>query len=180
MGFIRQKSLFSRRAVNKLIELYAKKDNWHNIDKNKGNLGYGWFHYSLIRILQPKRILVIGSRYGYIPAICAVACKDNNKGRVDFVDAGYDFRKADHRKHWGGIGFWKKIKPAEHFGKFSLERHISGYIMTSYEFSKKHPQRLWGYINIDGDHSYEGVKFDFETFWPRLEKGGFLSLHDIY
>ena len=31
---------------------------------------------------------------------------------------------------------------------------------------------------IDGDHSYEGVKKDYELFWPKLEKGGFIVFHD--
>jgi cephalosporin hydroxylase len=31
---------------------------------------------------------------------------------------------------------------------------------------------------IDGDHSYEGVKFDFENYFPLLEKGGYVILDD--
>jgi len=32
---------------------------------------------------------------------------------------------------------------------------------------------------IDGDHSYEGVKKDFENFYPLLKMGGYLIFHDI-
>lgn len=31
---------------------------------------------------------------------------------------------------------------------------------------------------IDGDHSYEGVKFDYETYFPLLEAGGYLIFDD--
>lgn len=31
---------------------------------------------------------------------------------------------------------------------------------------------------IDGDHSYEGVKFDFETYFPLLQPGGFVIFDD--
>jgi cephalosporin hydroxylase len=31
---------------------------------------------------------------------------------------------------------------------------------------------------VDGDHSYEGVKFDFENYFPLLEKGGYVILDD--
>jgi cephalosporin hydroxylase len=31
---------------------------------------------------------------------------------------------------------------------------------------------------IDGDHSYEGVKFDFETYFPLLEPGGYVIFDD--
>jgi predicted O-methyltransferase YrrM len=32
---------------------------------------------------------------------------------------------------------------------------------------------------IDGDHSYEGVKRDFELYSPLVRPGGFIALHDI-
>ena len=33
---------------------------------------------------------------------------------------------------------------------------------------------------IDGDHSYEGVKHDFEKFFPKVKKGGYVLLHDFH
>jgi predicted O-methyltransferase YrrM len=32
---------------------------------------------------------------------------------------------------------------------------------------------------IDGDHSYEGVKADYETYAPLVRPGGLVALHDI-
>lgn len=32
---------------------------------------------------------------------------------------------------------------------------------------------------IDGDHSYEGVKADFENYRPYVKPGGFIAFHDI-
>lgn len=32
---------------------------------------------------------------------------------------------------------------------------------------------------IDGDHSYEGVKMDFEMYSPLVRKGGVVAFHDI-
>ena len=32
---------------------------------------------------------------------------------------------------------------------------------------------------IDGDHSYEGVKKDFELYEPLVKKGGLICFHDI-
>jgi len=32
---------------------------------------------------------------------------------------------------------------------------------------------------IDGDHSYDGVKKDYEMYAPLVKKGGFLLLHDV-
>jgi len=35
------------------------------------------------------------------------------------------------------------------------------------------------FLFIDGDHTYEGVKQDFETFSPLVKKGGLVAFHDI-
>ena len=35
------------------------------------------------------------------------------------------------------------------------------------------------FLFIDGDHSYEGVKTDFELYSPLVKKGGIISFHDI-
>lgn len=35
------------------------------------------------------------------------------------------------------------------------------------------------YLFIDGDHSYEGVKKDFELYSPLVRAGGVIVFHDI-
>ena len=34
------------------------------------------------------------------------------------------------------------------------------------------------FIFIDGDHTFEGVSFDFNKFFPNLKKGGIIAFHD--
>ncbi len=173
--------IYNNIGVKRIIKLYAKGDIWHNQDKKTGNLGYGWIHYGLIRNFKPKKVLCIGSRYGFVPAVCAVGCRDNKFGKVDFVDAGMDMN--DFNKvagnHWGGVGFWKKCNSKKYFGKFGLQDYLDLYVMTTAEFAKKYPKRKYDYIHVDGDHSYNGVKLDFDLFWPKLNKGGFIAFHDI-
>lgn len=175
-------SLLNKREISRFIKYFAKGDNWHHVDESRGGLGYGWIHYSLIRLLNPKRVLCVGSKWGFIPAVCALACRDNgNGGIVDFVDAGFDMNDYDKvaGEHWGGVGFWKKCNPNKYFGKFSLEKNISLKVMKTQEYADKNKSKKYTYVHIDGDHSYEGVKLDFKLFWPRVEKGGFLAIHDI-
>jgi predicted O-methyltransferase YrrM len=33
---------------------------------------------------------------------------------------------------------------------------------------------------LDGDHSIEGVRFDFDNFGPRIPSGGWIAFHDYY
>lgn len=168
--------LIKRLISRKLIEKYSG-DEGQNVNFNQFFLGFGLIHYAFIRNIKPKNILCIGSRKGYIPAIMALACKDNAEGHVDFIDAGYDANCIG--KNWSGIGFWKKNNPTKHFAKIGVQEYISTFVMTSDKFSKKFPKKHYQYIYIDGDHSYEGVKLDYELFWPKLDSGGFISFHDV-
>jgi hypothetical protein len=178
--YLSKNNLLNRFPLKKFIKHFVKDDNWHEIDLKTKNLGYGLIHYSLIRVNQPKRILCIGSKYGFIPAICALACKHNQYGKVDFVDAGFDQSDLlNKEQHWGGVGFWKTKKGKNQFNKFSLKKFITQHLTTSLEFSTKNKANKWDYIYIDGDHSYEGAKLDYQLFWPRLTKNGIMSFHDI-
>ncbi len=174
------KRIVNNRSIKNFINHFSKGDNWHELDENSGNLGYGWVHYSLIRLLKPKRVLCIGSRYGFIPAICALACRDNGFGVVDFVDAGFSQNNIlDKDRHWGGVGFWNDKKIDKHFAKYGLAEHLKLHVMLSADFKNKYPKRKWGYMHLDGDHSYKGVKKDFHDFWPSLETKGIVGFHDI-
>lgn len=172
--------MICKRISKKFIKHFARGDNWHELDVKSGDLGYGWIHYSLIKLLKPRRVLVVGSRYGFVPAVCAQALKDIGGGVVDFVDAGYQSANPQDKNHWGGVGFWKKVNVDKHFNRFGLYKYINFYLMTSEEYVKKYLKRKYDYVYLDGDHSYKGVKGDFDRFWPRLNKEGYLALHDIY
>jgi predicted O-methyltransferase YrrM len=47
------------------------------------------------------------------------------------------------------------------------------------ETLKKVSDRKYDLLFIDGDHSYEGVKKDFEMYSPLVRKGGLVAFHDI-
>lgn len=172
----KQQVLTKHGIARTLIRVYGA-DGGHNIDPTTGFLGFGLIHYALVRNLKPRRVLCIGSRMGFIPAILALACKDNRRGQVDFVDAGYGHDNPE--KHWSGIGFWKKTHPVAHFTKLGVSDRITTHVMTTREYANKYPKRRYQYIYVDGDHSYKGVKLDYFLFWPRLDKGGFMSFHDV-
>jgi cephalosporin hydroxylase len=44
------------------------------------------------------------------------------------------------------------------------------------EYFKKYE---WNFVFIDGDHSYEGVKADFNNVLPLLKKGTLVAFHDV-
>jgi len=55
---------------------------------------------------------------------------------------------------------------------------VEMWTMTSDKAAKKFKPESMDFIFVDGDHSYEGVKKDCETYYPFLKKGGFFCGHD--
>ena len=159
-----------------LMKHFQADENGHQAETIKADLGYGWIHYGLIRQQKPKNLLCIGSRYGFIPAVMAHACKDNEFGKVDFVDAG--FGDGDEN-HWTGKAYWRNKEGMNCFKNFSLGKHIKIFVQTTKQFKQENKNKKYDYIYIDGNHSYKGAKFDFESFWPVLNKNGYMLFHDI-
>lgn len=168
---------FSNDArIVKLMKFFQADEYGHECNIKQADLGFGWIHYGLIRQLKPKKVLCIGSRYGFIPALLAQACSDNGFGMVDFVDAGYG---DESKLAWTGKGYWKTKAGQNCFTQFGLENNIKIFITTTKKFAQKYKNSTYNYIYIDGDHSYKGVKLDFELFWPKLNIGGYMIFHDI-
>ncbi len=174
--FKNRETIANRRFIRNLMVAFKADEYGHEANYEHGDLGYGWIHYGLIRQQKPKRILCVGSRHGYIPAVLAQACKDNGFGKVDFVDAGFD---QDESGGWTGVGYWRTSHGRLAFAKYGLDQYLSLFVMLNTDFAKKYPKNTYDYIYIDGDHSLKGVILDFKLFWPRLIKGGYMSFHDI-
>jgi hypothetical protein len=170
---------FSKRIIN----YYGADYRWHdeksqNLNTKQGNFGYASIYYSILRNIKYENILCIGSMYGFIPYMLAAACRDNKQGVVHFVDPGYDIKK--DKNHNYGQGFWKKVDVKKHFSYLGVNKYIKHYLMTSHEFSEKYPNLCFDFIYLDGDHSFQGAKSDFNDFWPKLKFDGFMCFHDIY
>lgn len=171
---------------DQVIAHYGADYKWddqksQNINKKTKNHGYGLFHYSMIKNQKPKRVLIVGSMFGYIPYMMAKACEENGFGKIDFVDASFDLKDEDDKNtHYFGHGFWNKKTAKKHFSYLLNPKYIDMHVMTTEKFAKKYPQNNYDYICLDGDHSYKGAKLDLKLFWPRLNKEGFISFHDIH
>lgn len=168
--------MINKKTVKRIREHYHSRG--HNNDYATNNLGFGFIHYALIRNLLPERVLAIGSQRGYVPAHLAIACRENEKGYVDFVDCGlYE----DEQSSWGGIGIWRNwdsFRHTEYWRHVNVQDWIKVHPKTTEEFMKSNND-TWDYIYIDGDHSFEGVKRDFELTWARLNLDGFMVFHDV-
>ena len=141
------------------------------------SLGFGAVHYTLVRNLRPERVLVIGSRYGFVPVVIALALQANGAGLLDFVDANYNDDVDGFAKAFGGVGNWEST--AGPFFGLNLEQIVRTHVMRSEEFFAQQSETRYGYIYIDGDHSYEGCRADVMQAFGRAEDSAIIALHDV-
>jgi predicted O-methyltransferase YrrM len=134
------------------------------------NLGLGWLYYGLARVLRPEVVVVIGSYRGFVPMVLGKALVDNGSGgRVHFIDPSY----VD--------GFWRDAAAVNaHFARYGLS-NIRHYLMTTQQFVESAAYRELdspGIVFIDGYHTEEQARFDFESFQGRLAGDGVTLFHD--
>lgn len=134
------------------------------------NLGLGWLYYGLARVMRPGCVVVIGSYRGFVPMVLGKALADNGgRGRVHFIDPSY----VDE--------FWKDAAAVNaHFARYGLS-NIRHYLMTTQQFVESAAYRELdppGIVFIDGYHSEEQVRFDYESFRDRLTGDGVTLFHD--
>ena len=127
-------------------------------------------HYSN---LKPSKIMEIGTANGgTLFAHCKLASENATIISVDLPGG----------KFGGGYPAWK-ISIYNEFAKSNQHLHLirgSSYDQETFEKVKKIlGTDLLDYILIDGDHTYDGVKKDFDMYSPLVKKGGSIVFHDI-
>lgn len=161
-----ENSVISNSIVQQLIE-YAKGMG-QMTDEGTNNLGYGYLYYGLTRIHKPEVVVCIGSYRGFAPICLALGLVDNQKGICYFIDPG----KVD--EYWHDPKNVAQIERTfalhdcwQHLCKSSQQVVAEGCLRDSIDI-----------LLIDGDHSYEGVKFDFDHFGHQVRTGGLILFHD--
>jgi len=134
------------------------------------NLGLGWVYYGLARVIRPTAVVVIGSYRGFVPMVLGKALVDNGSdGQVHFVDPSF----VDD--------FWKDAAAVNaHFAHHGLS-NIHHYLMTTQQFVESAAYReleSLGMVFVDGYHTEEQVRFDYEAFRDRLTGDGITLFHD--
>jgi len=148
----------------------------------KFHLGDGIIVYSLIQHMRSKVCVCIGSGGGFIPRIMTQARVDLYNQKI--FDGNPDF-------NWGDIGTTYLVDACNGVGgpndledetslfrnKFYPRLIKSTSVDAYYDFFVRQDIKI-DLLFIDGDHSYEGVKKDFELYSQLLTENGVIVLHD--
>jgi hypothetical protein len=162
--------------------LQKAKPLGHHTQQVDLNLGFGFLYYGLVRSLRPRHLIVIGSGFGFSVVCLALGCKDNGFGRVSFVDPSFTLLKNGPFQTIGGAGRWNNPgEVQEHFRQFGLAEVVTHYQMTSEAFFTSYskfnlPPVEIGFI--DGNHSFDHVRYDFLALSAQARKNSYLFLHD--
>ncbi|UCE92488.1 MAG: class I SAM-dependent methyltransferase [Methanobacteriota archaeon] len=127
----------------------------------------------LLNDLSPKNCLEIGTAGGgTLFLFSRVVHEDAKLLSVDLPGG-----------RWGlGYPYWK-IPFYRSFARAGQEiiliRHDSHNPTTFERVKEELAGEKLDFLFLDGDHTYEGVKKDFEMYSPLVRKGGLIVLHDI-
>lgn len=170
------------------IENFITSDNGEKLPflwthgATKQHLGDGIIVYSLIQHMRYKSCVCIGTGGGYIPRIMTQARIDLHKQGIFSGDPTYS---------WGDIGTTYVVDPCNGVGGDSNISDMEGFYQKTFfpRFIKETSEKAYydffvredimiDLLFIDGDHSYEGVKKDFDLYSKRLNPNGLIMIHD--
>ena len=176
----------SLKAIAEEIQIIAKYESCRKplrriegyLDDEEG------FALTLLAAHGPAEgaVVEIGSYRGRSTAFLALGCQLTNRGQVTAIDhfmgspehqIGQMFTDAEVAKR--GTTFHAFNRNLEKVGLIDFVTPIS---MKSVDAARdwNRPIRL---LFIDGDHSYESSKEDYELFEPFVVAGGVICFHDL-
>lgn len=127
----------------------------------------------LVQECRPRTLLEIGTAAGGTFFIfCRCAASEAHLISVDLPEGAFG----------GGYRVWRETV----YRRFAAPQQTVRLIRAD-SHTPATLERVIGelggkpldFLFIDGDHTYEGVKRDFEMYHPLVRKGGLIAIHDI-
>ena len=126
--------------------------------------------FRLVQSMHPKYICEIGTlRGGTLYMWCRAA---NQKATLISIDLPGSLYYTENR-----IKFYRQFgSDNQRLVFLASDSHLSE---TVAKVKAELEGNALDFLFIDGDHTYEGVKADFEMYSPLVRPGGVIALHDI-
>lgn len=137
-------------------------------------LGHIPFAAELIRRLRPEVLVELGT---YTGSSLATFCQAAEESGVATRCYGVDLWEGD--VHMGAFEESMYQEVSEYFAS----QHPTTAVLVRSLFDDAAPKFADGSVDllhIDGTHTYEAVRNDYETWKPKLSKRGVVLFHDIH
>lgn len=137
--------------------------------------GHLLFGYDLVKNIKPKIIVELGAYRGHSTFSFAQAIKDNK-----FNTKIYAIDSWEGDKHTGNYGEEIFLAFKNSSKKFYRNIDIVTLKMLFDNATDEFEDNSIDILHIDGLHTYEAVKHDFETWLPKVKSDtGIIMFHDI-
>jgi predicted O-methyltransferase YrrM len=122
----------------------------------------GEFLYAFTRMLKPAHVLETGTHWGVGAAYIGMALKENNEGHLDTVE----FLPEIHREAKARID------------RLGLSGQVTCHLMDVAKFYPPSPDHMYKLILLDTEPQTRFA--ELIKFYPTLEPGGFVFIHDLH
>lgn len=161
-----------RRLIDQdtIDEMLRDTPHAHSHGTAAGFLGAGLLYYALAYALRAKRCVCLGSGGGYVPWLMRQAQHDLGlaaESETVLIDA--DLPEAG----WGRPEFLHRPNDP-----FLAEADVRIVVAKTCDAVAEFAGLAIDYLHIDADHSYAGVRGDFDAWSPLVAPGGAITLHD--
>jgi len=120
-------------------------------------------------------IVEIGTYRGRSAVALALGSRLGCGGRVYAVDPHLEFRGAKG----GQFGPQDMAALYANLDRAGVGELVAVACLPSTAVAKTWPEQNVGLLWLDGDHSYEGVRSDFDAWFPHVVSGGTVVFHDV-
>ncbi|MFX1277742.1 MAG: class I SAM-dependent methyltransferase [Promethearchaeota archaeon] len=161
----------------KSYNYYIFRESFYNINLMLLQSEYELSEFiKIIAKIRPKTVIEIGTFEGGTTFVFSRFSKNNaHIITIDLPTGGGGIMRGGYSRL--KIPFFKLF--ASKNQKITLIRKDSHQYSTYAKVKKKLKNEKADILFIDGDHSYEGVKKDFEMYSPLVKKNGIIAFHDI-
>lgn len=142
------------------------------IDFNSGLGDSANLLYGLVRSMKPETCVEIGSARGKSACYIGIALTENARGRLYAIDP---HRPTDWNDANSSTGTFEAFRA--NVAALGLSEHVTIVRSTSEEAARAWQTPI-DLLFIDGDHSYDGVKRDWDLFVPYVNPFGIVVFHD--
>lgn len=131
------------------------------------------FGYDLVAELQPKTVVELGTQTG-VSYFCF--CQSARENGISMHGYAVDTWEGDAHTKAYDDEIWNAVKSHndEHYADMSTLLRMR-FEEAVHRFE---PESI-DLLHIDGYHTYEAVRGDFELWYPKVRPGGIVLFHDI-